>query len=41
MIRACNQPDFLEDLTGITEQLKNFNMEDVENFEFNEEGDDF
>ena len=32
IIKACNQPDFLEDLTGITEMNANINFDDIESF---------
>jgi len=37
IIRACNEPDFLEELTGITAMLANINVDDVECFDFDEE----
>ena len=30
IIQACNKPDYLEDLTGITEMNKAINMDDIE-----------
>lgn len=32
IIRACNDPDFLEDLTGITAMNANINFDDIESF---------
>lgn len=30
LIKACNKPDYLEDLTGITEMNNKINMDDIE-----------
>jgi hypothetical protein len=32
MLRACNQPNYLEDLSGLTEMNKNINFDDVQSF---------
>ena len=32
LLKACNQPDYLEDLTGITEMNANINFDDIESF---------
>ena len=32
LIKACNQPDYLEDLTGITQMNAEINFDDVESF---------
>ena len=32
LLKACNQPDYLEDLTGITEMNANINYDDIESF---------
>jgi hypothetical protein len=37
IIRACNEPDFLEELTGITQMMANINVDDVECFDLDEE----
>ena len=46
VLRTCNQPDYLEDLTGIKEMLSKINIDDIElfdDFEMEEAlaGDDF
>ena len=30
LLKACNQPDYLEDLTGITKMNENINFADIE-----------
>ena len=30
LIKACNKPDYLEDLTGITEMNQAINIDDIE-----------
>jgi ubiquitin-like modifier-activating enzyme ATG7 len=30
LVRACNQPDYLEDLTGITKMNEAINLDDIE-----------
>jgi len=30
LIQACNKPDYLEDLTGITKMNENINIDDIE-----------
>jgi len=37
IIRACNEPDFLEELTGITAMMANINIDDIECFDVDEE----
>lgn len=37
VIKACNEPDYLEDLTGITAMMANINVDDIECFDFDEE----
>lgn len=37
MIRACNEPDYLEDLTGITAMMAGINVDDIECFDVDEE----
>ena len=37
IIRACNEPDFLEELTGITQMMANINVDDIECFDLDEE----
>lgn len=37
ILRACNEPDYLEELTGITEMLNKIKIEDIECFDFDEE----
>ncbi len=37
IIRACNQPDFLEEITGITAMMANINVDDIECFDFDDE----
>lgn len=37
IIKACNEPDYLEDLTGITAMMANINVDDIECFDFDEE----
>lgn len=32
LLRACNQPDYLEDLTGITKMNAEINYDDIESF---------
>lgn len=33
LIKACNMPDYLEDVTGITEMNKAINLDDIEAFD--------
>ena len=33
IVKACNQPDYLEDLTGITAMSKQFNEMDIQAFD--------
>jgi ubiquitin-like modifier-activating enzyme ATG7 len=40
IIRACNEPDFLEELTGITAMMANINIDDIECFDFDEDMND-
>jgi ubiquitin-like modifier-activating enzyme ATG7 len=37
VLRACNEPDFLEELTGITAMMADIKLDDVECFDFDEE----
>lgn len=37
IIRACNEPDYLEELTGITAMLASINVDDIECFDVDEE----
>jgi ubiquitin-like modifier-activating enzyme ATG7 len=37
VMKACNRPDYLEDLTGITEMLQKVNLDDIEGFDFDED----
>jgi hypothetical protein len=37
IIKACNEPDFLEELTGITAMMANINVDDIECFDFDED----
>lgn len=37
VINACNRPDYLEDLTGISDMMKNVNFDDVQTFDFDDE----
>lgn len=37
IVKACNQPDYLEELTGIAEMMRNVNFNDVQTFEFDDE----
>ena len=37
VMKACNEPDYLEDLTGITAMMANINVDDIECFDFDEE----
>ncbi len=37
MIRACNEPDYLEELTGITAMMANINVDDIECFDVDED----
>lgn len=37
VLRACNEPDFLEELTGITAMMANINVDDIECFDCDEE----
>lgn len=37
IIRACNEPDYLEELTGITAMMANINVDDIECFDVDEE----
>ncbi|CDW71187.1 e1-like protein-activating [Stylonychia lemnae] len=39
ILRACNEPDYLEELTGITAMLAQVRMDDIECFDFDEEMD--
>ena len=32
LLKACNQPDYLEDLTGITQMNADINYDDIESF---------
>ena len=32
ILKACNQPDYLEDLTGLTEMNQAIDMMDIESF---------
>ena len=38
--QACNQPNFLEDVTGITEKLKNMNFDDIDDFDIDLDEDE-
>lgn len=37
IIRACNEPDYLEELTGITAMMANINIDDIEAFDVDED----
>jgi ubiquitin-like modifier-activating enzyme ATG7 len=37
MIRACNEPDYLEELAGITAMMANINVDDIECFDVDED----
>ena len=37
IIRACNQPDYLEELSGITAMIANINVDDIECFDVDED----
>jgi ubiquitin-like modifier-activating enzyme ATG7 len=37
IVRACNDPDFLEEITGITEMISKINIDDIECFDFDED----
>eukprot|EP00347_Sterkiella_histriomuscorum_P010372 403376553 len=37
VLKACNDPDYLEELTGITAMFSNMKVEDIECFDFDEE----
>jgi len=37
IIRACNEPDYLEELTGITAMMANIKIDDIECFDVDEE----
>ena len=32
LFKVCNNPDYLEDVTGITEMNNNINFDDIESF---------
>ena len=32
LLKACNQPDYLEDITGITQMNADINYDDIESF---------
>ena len=33
IVRACNKPDYLEELTGITKMMENIDMDAIECFD--------
>ena len=37
IVRACNDPDYLEEITGITEMVSKINIDDIECFDFDED----
>ena len=37
ILKACNKPDYLEDLTGITKMIEKINIDDIECFDMDEE----
>jgi ubiquitin-like modifier-activating enzyme ATG7 len=37
LIRALNKPDYLEDVTGITQMLEKIKMDEIENFDFDDD----
>lgn len=37
IIKACNEPDYLEELTGITAMMADINIDDIECFDVDEE----
>ena len=40
IIKACNEPDYLEELTGITAMMANINIDDIECFDVDEDMND-
>jgi len=36
MVKVCNNPRYLEDLSGLTEMKENINFDDVESFNSDE-----
>jgi len=37
VLKACNEPDYLEELTGIAAMLEQIKVDDIECFDFDEE----
>lgn len=37
LLKAMNKPDYLEELTGITAMLSSVKIDEIENFEFDDD----